>query len=469
MTRALAIAMTLASILFASASSAGAEDGHRARALGRTRESAEADAPITAHRVRPDYDARPEPGPDAGEILLWIPRIALFPLTLVLDYGIRRPIGLLVETAERNGWAGLLLDTFTWNDRRSGIVPTFMLAYGLQPSIGLLLFSNDDIAPGHSFGASVAFGGIDYLRASGSYAIASVGSLRLEIRGEGGRRPDRVFSGIGWDAVPVQYRFREAWYEAQIAMRADRFWRESRIELRSGLDGHEFDPDGYAALAPSSRPLSEALAQNVFSRPAGLDQGYAVSRSRVELAIDSREIEPAPGHGVRIEADAELVFDLVDPIGRRWVRWGGGIGSFVDLGHRRVLGLWGIARFADPLGADEIPFTELVALGEQELLMQGFLRGQLRGRSGAAATLEYLYPIWTHLDGRLHLSIGNTFDEHLRDLRLERLRLSFGLGVATAGTPDRAIEVAIAAGTAPFASGATIDSMQLVVGTRQGF
>ncbi|AKF11204.1 hypothetical protein [Sandaracinus amylolyticus] len=427
------------------------------------------DAPITAHRARPDYDGRAEPGPDAGEVLLWVPRVVFFPVTLVLDYGIRRPIGLVLETAERERWPTLLLDALTWNERRSGIVPTFFVAYGLQPSGGLLFFSNDDVAPGHSLGASFNFGGVDYLQGSASYAIATGSGFRVELRGEGGRRPDRVFSGLGWDARAVQYRFREAWYEAQLGVRADRFWRESRIEVITGVDGHEFDPRGYAALSNNSPSMAEGIAQGEIQAPPGLDRPYAVSRSRASFALDTREPEPAPGHGVRVEAHGELVFDLDDPMRRRWARWGGGVGTFLDLGAHRVLGLWGIARFADPLGDEEIPFTDLIALGEEELLMQGFLRGQLRGRSAVATTLEYRYPIWTRLDGRLHVSVGNAFGAHLEDFALERLRLSFGMGIATAGEPDGAVEIAVAAGTAPFVDGAGIDSVQLVFGSRQGF
>jgi hypothetical protein len=424
---------------------------------------------LTGRRAVIDYDGREDEGPDAGEILLWVPRILFGPITLVLDYGIRRPLGWFVSTAEQENWDGLILDVVTWNERRSGLVPTFMLAYGLQPAVGLLFFSNDDIAPGHSMGASVTFGGLDFLQGSGSYSITMLDRrVRLELRGEGGRRPDRVFSGIGWDALSAQYRFREAWYEGEARLSID-YWRQSRLSIAVGVDGHEFDPNGYAALSTNSPPLAEGLAQGAFARPAALDQGYVAYRQRAALSLDTRELEPAPGHGLRIEAQGELAFDLVDPVRYRWVRWGGGVGAFADLGNRRVLGLWGIARFSDPLGQGDVPFTELIALGEEALLMQGFLRGQLRGRSAAAATLEYIYPIWTRLDGRLHVSAGNAFGPHLTDFLFERLRLSFGIGIATAGEPDDAFELTIAAGTAPFVEGATIDSLQVVFGSRQGF
>lgn len=422
---------------------------------------------LDTHRARPDYDGLPEPGADAGDVLIWIPRVVFAPVTLVLDYGIRRPLGELMTVAEREGWPALLLDTFTWNERRSGIVPTFMLAYGLQPSVGLELFSNDDAAPGHSLGVSLAYGGNDYLKAGASYAIRThADRVRLELRALAAKRPDRVFSDIGWNTVEAQYRFREEWYEASLGLDVD-FWRESRLSLRAGVDGHRFDANGYAAFSDSPS-LAEAIQTGRVLTPPGLESGYTAYRQSAELAIDTRELEPAPGHGVRVEAQGELAFDPGDPHAHRWVRWGGAAGAFVDVGHRRVFGLWGLARFSDPLGPSPVAFTELIALGQEALLMQGFLQGQLRGRSAVAATLEYIYPIWTRLDGRLHLSVGNVFGEHLVDFRAERLRFSFGLGVATAGEPDDALHFAIAAGSSPLIQGAAIESIQLVVGTRQG-
>lgn len=471
-TSAIAIAIAWVTAIAASApSSASAQDPSAHEVDGEDARGDRDEAPgalLERHREVPDYDGLPEPGPDAGEVLLWIPRVLFAPITLVLDYGLRRPLGWLATTAEREGWPTLLLDALTWNERRSGIVPSFLLAYGLQPTGGLRLFSNDDIAPGHSLDASISYGGNDFVQGAASYTVRTSGDrVRGTVGGTGARRPDLVFSGIGWDADAVQYRYRSTWYAADAELAID-FWRESRLVVRAGIDGHEYDADGYAALSDSPS-LEDAIQSGRFEVPYGLAGGYVAYRQRLELAIDSRELEPAPGHGVRIEGHGELAVDPGDPSARRWVRWGAAAGAFVDLGHHRVIGVWGLAHFADPIGSAPLPFEELVALGQDALLMQGFLRGQLRGRSGVATTLEYVYPIWTRLDGRLHVSVGNVFGEHLEDFAFERLRVSFGIGIATAGDPDSALHFALAAGTAPFVEGATIDSVQLLVGTRRGF
>lgn len=423
---------------------------------------------LVERRSAPDYDGRDELGPEPSDVLLWVPRVLLAPLSWFLDYGIRRPLGFLLEIVEREHWDSAIIDFFTWNEGCSGVVPRFFIAYGLQPSAGLSLFSNDEVAEGHSVRASATTGGVDLLEAGASYAI-EIPERRSRVMASArvGRRPDRVFSGIGWDAVSERYRFRESEYDISASTSFD-FWRESLFMIRLGVDGHEFDPNGYVVLG-SSPSLATGIETGQIAEPYGLEQPYVVFRSRAEFAVDSREREPKRGDGARIDAHAELAFDLNDPLARRWVQWGGSIGGFIDLGHHRVLGLWGLVRFSDPLGAEPVPFTELIALGQDALLMQGFLRGQLRGRSAVAATVEYRYPIWSRLDARIHVAVGNVFDTHFNDFEWERLRLSFGLGISTVGDPDEMLEIIVAAGTAPFVFGASVDSFQLVFGTRRGF
>ncbi|MCZ7685502.1 MAG: BamA/TamA family outer membrane protein [Sandaracinaceae bacterium] len=210
------------------------------------------------------------------------------------------------------------------------------------------------------------------------------------------------------------------------------------------------------------------MAQGWYDLPPGIE-GYTAYQQRLRVVIDSREDRPAPGHGVRIEGFVDQGFDLEEPIDRRWIRYGGALGGFLDVGNNRVLGLWGLVRLADPLGSEPVPFVEQIALGGEPLLMAGFLRGALRGRSAAVATLEYRYPIWVFLDGSLHFSVGNVFDEHFEDFDVERLRMSFGLGFRSIADRDQSFNVLVAFGSEPFVTGANIDSVRIVVGSQQGF
>src|SRR5438067_2335484 len=55
----------------------------------------------SAPRDMPDYDARGDEPTTAGQVLLWVPRVALSPLYLTSEYVIRRPLGALITTAEQ--------------------------------------------------------------------------------------------------------------------------------------------------------------------------------------------------------------------------------------------------------------------------------------------------------------------------------------------------------------------------------
>src|SRR5262249_6333396 len=50
-----------------------------------------------------DYDGRTEPT-TPGDVLIWVPRILFFPVYLVTEFVIRRPLGFLMVSAERGRW-----------------------------------------------------------------------------------------------------------------------------------------------------------------------------------------------------------------------------------------------------------------------------------------------------------------------------------------------------------------------------
>ncbi len=425
------------------------------------------EAPSIPRRALPDYDGRDEPGPSAEEVLLWIPRILFFPVHLVFEYVLRQPIGWLLTTAERENWTALVIDFFTWSERKAGLVPTAFFDFGFQPSVGLYLWWNDLGAPGNQLRAQVAFGGVDWLRATLSDRVRTSRETELAFTADAWRRPDYVFQGLGWSSRDSE---RSRYLHSYVEGRADfrvRPWRASELLFSAGVRWNDFEPGGYA-FASNDQSLGDAVMQGLYDLPPGFD-GYTAYYQRLELTIDTREDRPAPGHGLRVEAFAHQGFDLEQIIARRWLRYGGALGAFVDVGNNRVLALFGNVELADPLGEAEVPFTEQAQLGGGPLVMSGFLRGSLIGRSAAALTLEYRYPIWVFLDGSLHVSVGNVFGEHFGDFDFERLRTSFGLGFRSIGDRDQSFNVLVALGSAPFALGGDIESIRLVVGSQQGF
>ena len=418
-------------------------------------------------RALPDYDGRGPKPTTAGDAALWVPRAIVSPLYFTSEYLIRRPLGLLVTTAEQQQWSKVLVDFFTFgSDHGVGVVPIALVDFGLRTSIGLYVFWNNAFAPGNDIKAHVATYGPDWIAGTFADRIALDGkTTTLDLRFEGTHRPDMVFHGIGprtlesdrsrfgidrYDAGPV---FNTVW------------WRASRLKVAAGVRDTKFRDDACCG-APS---IPVAVAAGRFPLPPGFERGYTAAYQRMELTIDTREERPAPQSGVRLELQGEQGFDL-NRSQSNWVRYGGALGGFLDLKQSgRIVSLNVEAQFADPIGgSDGIPFTEQVRLGGSGP-MRGYLYGRLTDRSAVIATLKYRWPIWAFLEGSAQVSTGNVFGRQLQDFDPKLLRLSTALGLETIGTPDNTLEILAGFATETFDSGGKVNSFRLVIGSNKGF
>jgi hypothetical protein len=93
----------------------------------------------------------------------------------------------------------------------------------------------------------------------------------------------------------------------------------------------------------------------------------------------------------------------------------------------------------------------------------------LHGRSGAAATFRYSWPIWVWLDGSLQAAVGNVFGEHLSGLSLAESRFSGAIGMESRGSRDSVFQLLVGFGSETFSSGADLNSIRVVAGARSGF
>ena len=213
---------------------------------GEAEEGDEPTEPTIARRELPDYDGRAEPGPDAGEVLLWVPRILFFPIHLIFEYVIRQPLGWFLTTAERENWTALLIDFFTFEERRAGLVPTAFFDFGFQPSVGLFFWHNaPDVLEGNFFRASAAFGGIDWLRGTVSDRLRLSEETELGLTFDALHRPDFVYQGTGYDSERSQRsRYRRDYLEGRLDFRFMP-WRESEVRIRAGVIWNQFAPYGY--------------------------------------------------------------------------------------------------------------------------------------------------------------------------------------------------------------------------------
>lgn len=422
--------------------------------------------PQSPPRIWPNYDGRPPADTTAGEALLWAPRIVFFPLYVVTEYVLRRPLGFLTVEAEQGKWAEVLKDVFTFGPHNNiGVVPTALLDFGFRPSVGVYAFYDDFLVKDNALGVHAAFGGTDWLRLTVADRIPAGKNAYLKIRGEAARKPDFVFYGIGPNSVrPNRSRYGADWLDGSATYHADLAHGFS-AETYLGVKTISF----YDKRCCHDLSLRATAARGAFAVPADYDTGYTGFRAGGNLAFDSRRPRPEPGSGVRIEGTAEYGTDLRAPPFSSWVKYGGSVGGFVDItGQNHVLSLSLTTRFVDPLQDEEVPFTELVSLGGVHQ-MSGFYEGRLRGRSAAVATLEYRYPIWAFLDGSAQVAMGNVFNEHLDGFSGKNMRLSFDFGIRAAGDRDHSFSVLVGAGTETFGQGTHLNEARLLLGATQSF
>lgn len=432
-------------------------------------------------RARPDYDGRPEPT-TAGDVALWVPRAVLFPVYLVSEYLVRRPLGWLVSTAEQEHWPALLIDFFTFGNRQGGIVPTGMVDVGMRPSVGVYAFWNDFVADGNDLRLRATYGGAGFWQVRVTDRLA-LGAGRLSATGAYEARPDNVFRGIGPDAGDgVRSRYGVASSRLDVAY-AVPWVRSSYARVALELREVTLDGDRTCCGQPS---VNEQVARGAFSSPPGMNQVYDVAGQGVELVFDSRwprfpELElgsdyvTPPGTGVRVAARTR-VFELLDQtlatadeLADAWVSYGASLGAHYDLtGLQRSVSATLVVDLVDPIGAGVVPLTDLVSLGGERPL-RGFLANQFVDRSATALRLEYRWPVAVWLDGSLLYEAGSVFGAGLSGFDLGKFRNSYGFGLAAVGAQDHPFQALIALGTKPWEEGGGYDSFRFVFGTTAGF
>ncbi|MEO5727407.1 MAG: BamA/TamA family outer membrane protein, partial [Byssovorax sp.] len=418
-------------------------------------------------RALPDYAGRAPAGTTVGEALLWIPRVLFFPAYVVTDFVVRRPLGALTGAVEGSRWiAGPEEDSSSGEDHSIGISPTLRFDTDFRPTVGAYFHYDHFVAEGSDLRVHAAFGGTDWLRLTVGDRLALSPRAALDLRLEGTRRPDFIFHGVGPRSLAEdRSRYASDYVDGSVSFDValpHGLSAKTYVGLKAVSFGHDTCCEEPSLLA--------RVAQGRFAAPAGFAAGYTGVRTGGRLVYDSRPPRPAPGAGLRLEGNAEYAADVRAPGASGWVRYGASAGGYLTLrGKSRVLSLAGTVLFADPVGARDLPFTELVALGGGSGPMRGFHKDRLLGRSAAALSLEYRWPIWALLDTSLQLSLGNVFDAHLANLAARDLRLAFAAGIHTVSEINRSFELLFGGGTQTFAQGGHVRELRLVAGLNQKF
>jgi hypothetical protein len=416
-------------------------------------------------REIPDYDGRGNPDAEQGTWALWIPRVALSPLYAVNEYVLRRPIGALVTTAEKNHWIETVGEIFTFGKpgHTYTLYPTALFDFGLLPSVGFFFSGDAFLVDRNQIRVHAATWGPSWISAS---AIDRYGSATQSIatRVEFTRRPDYLFLGIGpdvTDATASRYGLER--FDAGLTFKQKQNRNhESFVSVTGGVRQIAFR-DGTCCVDP---PLTDRIADGMLPAPPGFDVPYVSLYQRADFVLDSRLPRPEPGSGVYLRLGAETDFDVKND--RSWASYGGVLGAAVDLnGRQRTIGLQVGVKLTDPIKGGVVPFNEMASLGSD--LMPGFVNGWMTGNSFFATQLSYTWPIWVALDGETRFSMGNAFGDHLDGLSTGKLRMSGDIGITTSGLRDNGFEVLFGVGTETIDHGAGISSVRLTFGSRKGF
>lgn len=415
---------------------------------------------------RPPQDYGRPHDTTAGDAALWVPRVLFFPFYLVTNYVIRAPIGALVKTAERDQWANELYEVFTFGPRHQvGIFPSFLVDFGLLPSVGFNGYVKYAGAENNTVNFHLGFWGPEWWNAIVSDRYDWTHRDHFTLRGQFIRRQDNPFYGMGPTSDHNdRARYGTNVFDARLGYQRD-LGAFSLLTTSAGVTALSFH-EGRCCRDVS---VGEAISRGRFAPPPGWGEDYVAFTPKAELRLDSRPPRPNPGTGVHLEARAEPGFApaLGSAEAKAWIRYAGSVGVVVDLtGKQRNLGIAVDTILSDPLQG-QIPFTEQASLGG-DVLMRGYLRGRLVGRSALVGTLSYTWPVSAFFDGSLQVATGNVFGAHYDGFDAKLLRMSYGIGARGNKARGSNMEVLVALGTRTFDEGAGFDTIRFVFGVHNG-
>ena len=411
-------------------------------------------------RPVPDYRGQEPPPPTVGEVLIWVPRVVLLPVYLATEYVIRAPVGAVATAAEKGDWGAAAFGFFAFGpDHKGGIFPTFFLNFGFRPSIGLHFFWGDTFVADNKVTVDAAWGGSNWitLAVGNRYSFTKNSSLALEARWN--RRPDNLYFGIGPETT-TDFKSRYGTDVVGGALSYRQVAGRARFEAGAHLTRTVFRE--YSCC--SDPTLTQRVERGELPPPPGYQENTTAAGLTFRGSLDTRAAD-IKRSGIRVGVAVAPSVDVTRGFDRSWIQYGAGVeGSWDITGKGRILSLGVLAQFADPLGSEPVPFTDLVTVGGTEPFV-GFLHGRLRDRSAIGAQLSWRWPVFAYLDGVAGVGFGNVFDAHLSNFRWDLLRLSAELGVRTAAAFGASnFQFVIGIGTEPFSQGLRLTSFSLAFG-----
>ncbi len=426
-------------------------------------ESAAVAAP--AKRTVPDYSGRGPAPTTVLERLAWIPRIALFPVRVVVDYGVRTPVGWLTRFVERSRSTRSVVRRLFLGPPGGGpqYFPIALYDFGSQPSIGVrIVWTDGFLRKGSKLYVKLGTGGLEWWRVDTGVRVGlGEGYAGFDVGAR--RQPDFRFYGLGPrppESAAARFGARKLVAKVGGGLRL-REWGE--VGAFTAATNTTFRRERYGG----DPTIDERVAEGkIDSLPVGYPDGFSTVRTGGTFALDTRRRHKRVASGARVDAKLERVWNT-DDADQRWTRLElrGGGALLLDPATERKLTLRLEANFVEGATDEvQIPFLELASVAGKAHL-GGFPTGRLYGESAAALTLDYDWPIAAWLDAHAHLGAGNAFGHRLSGFSAGALRASAGFGVSLAGlTEDRYLEVSTWVGSDPLEDGLEISSFRLIIG-----
>jgi len=424
-------------------------------------------------RAVPDYDGRPDRR-TAGDVAIWIPRVVLYPVHLVTEYVLRRPLVGLVTWLEKHDVIAKAVNVVSFGTRgRVGLIPTAFVDFGVRPSVGLYLWANNVPTNNDRFALHFAWGGERWWRLSVRETVPFTSPLARDEDGDVrvhllyDARPDHLLWLPTDDGTtPASYFARELGAGTELELPFGTF---DTIDLSVDVANLTFadgSTRGIERAETTVGDLARVPDRDLGTLLAGFD-GYTALRADLDVSLDTRRPRPEPGSGARVLLFGGGVQALDGSF--TGARWGGEGSVHLDVdGRHRVLSLRQRVEGMQQVGSGDIPIHELPTLGGADA-MRGFVSGRFRGPATTVTSIQYTYPVWSMADGFVFYEVGGAFEDRFDDFELGRLAGSFGLGLRTINDRDAAFNVIVGAGTEAFDDGGRVEDLRLVFGVSRGF
>ena len=410
-----------------------------------------------------DYDGREEET-RAEDVLIWIPRAPLYPVHLVLDYGVRWPIVNSLTLAEEHNVFKRIEDFFTFADGRAGIFPVAFYDNNRGFWGGLNFFFNDWGVDGHSFKATAGVGTKNWIQVSAedSWRIFEDDRGEITFGVNFSHNPTYAYTGIGPDtSIDDQVFFGEQKVEGTIDVEIE---LENLSRFTTGIDFRQ-------ARLSNGRDPGISSPESPFDTfgYTGFNEKFFIGGVDMLLAMDSRQPKTAfvPGSGVRLETWGNYNYGFGDNTDLSFFGYGLSPMVFWDItGANHVLLARVFATAQSRTGGDEIPLNELVSLGGAEHL-RAFTPGRFRGGSALVYSLDYSWPLLSVADALIFTEMGNVFEGFYENFDHDKMALSWGTGLRTSFSRELQLLIAVGFGSNQidqWQNGFDVDNIRLFVG-----